>query len=154
MASINLCPNVDGQLTVDLMVNPPKKGDPSYEQYEKEKNGILSSMKRRAIKLVEAFNKVPGVECGPTEGAMYAFPQIFLPEKAIAEAKKQNMQPDLFYVLEMLDKTGICTVPGSGFGQEPGTYHFRTTFLPPESKIDEVVERFKKFHIEFMEKYS
>jgi alanine transaminase len=153
-ASINLCPNIDGQLTCDLMVNPPKKGDESYEQYQKEKNAILSSMKRRAIKLVEAFNKLPNIECGPSEGAMYAFPQIFLPEKAVAEAKKQNMQPDLFYVLSMLDKTGVCTVPGSGFGQEPGTYHFRTTFLPPESKMEEMAERFKKFHIEFMEKYK
>jgi hypothetical protein len=30
---------------------------------------------------------------------------------------------------------GICVVPGSGFGQKDGTYHFRTTFLPPEDKV-------------------
>lgn len=33
LASISLCPNLDGQIMVDLMVNPPKEGDPSYPTY-------------------------------------------------------------------------------------------------------------------------
>ncbi|KAL0485418.1 alanine transaminase, partial [Acrasis kona] len=40
LSSINLCPNVDGQIMVDLMVNPPKKGEESYEQYNDEKHQI------------------------------------------------------------------------------------------------------------------
>ena len=40
------------------------------------------------------------------------------------------------YCLEMLNETGIATTPGSGFGQKDGTFHFRTTILPPEDKID------------------
>lgn len=39
------------------------------------------------------------------------------------------MAPDLFYCMEVLLNTGIVLVPGSGFGQEPGTFHFRTTNL-------------------------
>ena len=35
------------------------------------------------------------------------------------------MKPDAFYCFQMLEETGICTVPGSGFGQVEGTYHFR-----------------------------
>lgn len=30
---------------------------------------------------------------------------------------------------------GIITVPGSGFGQQEGTLHLRTTILPPESDM-------------------
>ena len=52
--------------------------------------------------------------------------------KAIAAAKARGVEPDFLYCEELLDTTGICTVPGSGFGQEEGTYHFRTTFLPQE----------------------
>ena len=48
---------------------------------------------------------------------MYAFPQIRLPKKAIEKAKELNKSPDTFYCLELLDQTGICVVPGSGFGQ-------------------------------------
>jgi alanine transaminase len=37
--------------------------------------------------------------------------------------------------MEMLMNTGIVVVPGSGFGQKDGTFHFRTTFLPSEDDI-------------------
>lgn len=35
------------------------------------------------------------------------------------------MAPDMFFCLSLLEETGICVVPGSGFGQREGTYHFR-----------------------------
>jgi len=35
------------------------------------------------------------------------------------------MQLDMYYCLEFLRQKGVCVVPGSGFGQKPGTWHFR-----------------------------
>jgi aspartate/methionine/tyrosine aminotransferase len=46
-------------------------------------------------------------------------------------------------------ETGICVVPGSGFGQLPGTCHFRTTILPPAEEIETVVRRLGEFHAAF-----
>ena len=54
--------------------------------------------------------------------------------------------PDAFYCMELLKETGIVTVPGSGFGQEEGTFHMRTTILPPEEKISEFISKFATFH--------
>ncbi|KAF0703868.1 Aste57867_7487 [Aphanomyces stellatus] len=34
-----------------------------------------------------------------------------------------------------------------------GTFHFRSTILPPEEGIDEVIEKTAKFHAEVMNKY-
>ena len=48
-----------------------------------------------------------------------------MPEKAIAKAKEAGQAPDVFYAFQLLENTGICIIPGSGFGQRPGTYHFR-----------------------------
>jgi alanine transaminase len=45
-------------------------------------------------------------------------------------------------------------VPGSGFGQVDGTFHFRATILPPESEMDDVVNLLSKFHAAFLEKYK
>ena len=59
-------------------------------------------------------------------------PQIHLPPKAIEAAKKLGKAPDVYYCLRLLEATGISTVPGSGFGQEEGTFHLRTTILPRE----------------------
>jgi len=37
----------------------------------------------------------------------------------------RGLAPDAFYCYQLLEETGICVVPGSGFGQREGTYHFR-----------------------------
>ena len=42
------------------------------------------------------------------------------------------MPADEFYCMQVLENTGLVVVPGSGFQQMPGTFHFRTTFLPRE----------------------
>ena len=39
--------------------------------------------------------------------------------------QKNGQKPDAFYCFQLLEETGICVVPGSGFGQMEGTYHFR-----------------------------
>ena len=51
--------------------------------------------------------------------------QILLPPRAVQVAADRQMEPDVFYCLELLENTGICVVPGFGVGQKPGTYHFR-----------------------------
>jgi alanine transaminase len=81
LASISLCSNSVGQVATGIMVNPPKNGDSSHAQYVQERDAILASMKRRAVKLSAELNKLPGVSCQSIDGAMYAFPTITLPRK-------------------------------------------------------------------------
>lgn len=81
---------------------------------------------------------------------MYLFPTISLPPRALEAAKAAKRSPDEFYCLRLLDATGICVVPGSGFGQKEGTLHFRTTFLAPGT---EWVGRIRKFHAEFWDEF-
>ena len=66
-------------------------------------------------------------------GSGARFPQLELPAGAVAAAAAAGQAPDAFYCLQLLEATGLVVVPGSGFGQAPGTYHFRTTFLPSEA---------------------
>ncbi|KAJ9642610.1 alanine transaminase [Knufia peltigerae] len=150
LISIMLCPPVIGQCLLDLVVNPPKKGDPSFHQYHEEYHAIKHGLQQRATALYDAFERMEGVEVGEPQGSMYLFPTVRLPEKAIQAAKDAGKNPDDFYCLRLLDATGICVVPGSGFGQKPGTLHFRTTFLAPGT---DWITRWTKFHHEFMDKY-
>ncbi|KAB8073876.1 pyridoxal phosphate-dependent transferase [Aspergillus leporis] len=151
LVSIGLCPPVIGQCLLELMVNPPKEGEGSYELYQKEYNGIREGLHKRALALYKAFQQMEGVECQQPQGAMYLFPTITLPPKAIEAAKAENRAADEFYCLALLDATGVCVVPGSGFGQKENTLHFRTTFLAPGT---DWVERIVKFHSKFMAKYK
>lgn len=148
--SIMLCAPVIGQCLVELMVNPPQPGEPSYELYSKEYNSIFEGLKARATALHAAFSEMEGVECSDPQGAMYIFPTVKLPPKAVAAAEAEGRKADEFYCMKLLEETGICVVPGSGFGQKEGTLHFRTTFLAPGT---EWVGRIVSFHKEFMDKY-
>jgi alanine transaminase len=61
--SIMLCPPVVGQCMVECMVNPPKEGEPSYELYKQEFDGIYAGLKKRAFALFDAFKEMEGVSC-------------------------------------------------------------------------------------------
>ncbi|NXO54438.1 ALAT2 aminotransferase, partial [Aramus guarauna] len=154
LLSVRLCPPVSGQAAMDIVVNPPIPGEESYSQFIKEKESVLNNLAKKAKLTEDMFNKVPGIHCNPLQGAMYAFPRIFIPSKAIEEAKSHKMAPDMFYCMKLLEETGICVVPGSGFGQREGSYHFRMTILPPVEKLKILLEKVKDFHIKFLEKYA
>lgn len=61
--SITLCSPVVAQCLVEMMVNPPKEGEPSYELYKQEYDGIFTGLQKRATALYEAFKQMEGVEC-------------------------------------------------------------------------------------------
>lgn len=119
IASINLCPNVPGQVALGLMVNPPKPGDFSYPQFKKEKEALIASLGRRARMITDAFNALEGVVCQETDGlslddcpysfqssiiagAMYSFPKITLPPAAIAAAKVSTHQQQSSFFVEVM----------------------------------------------------
>jgi len=105
LASVQLCSNTAGQIIMEAMVNPPKQGEPSFEQYQEEKDAIYDSLKRRALKLANFLNTLEGYSCNLSEGAMYLFPQVRLPAKAVAEALAQGKQADTFYAIQLLENT-------------------------------------------------
>ena len=136
MQSVALCANSVGQVVTYLMVRPPRMSEPSHGRYVAERDAILSALRERALILADGLNKVAGISCGQVAGAMYAFPQITLP----------SGMSDFTYCMRLLEETGICVVPGSGFGQKAGTFHFRTTILPSTDKIATVVKKIADFH--------
>jgi alanine transaminase len=154
LSSAQLCSSVIGQACMDAVVNPPRPGEPSYDLFIKEKTAVLDGLKEKAQLVTKLFNSIEGVKCNPVQGAMYAFPQIKIPQRAVEHARANSMEPDMFYCLELLESTGICLVPGSGFHQRPGTFHFRTTILPPVDQIKSLLEKFAKFHLEFTKKWA
>ncbi|CAI8587550.1 unnamed protein product [Vicia faba] len=154
VASISLSPNVPAQIFMGLMINPPKPGDISYDQFARESKGILESLRRRARIMTDGFNSCRNVVCNFTEGAMYSFPQIRLPPKALEIAQQAGKAADVYYCLKLLEATGISTVPGSGFGQKEGVFHLRTTILPAEEEMPAIMDSFKKFNDDFMEQYD
>ncbi|KAJ3595652.1 hypothetical protein NHX12_004955 [Muraenolepis orangiensis] len=138
LVSVRLCPPVPGQALMDLV----------------ERTATLSALAEKAKLTAEILNTVPGISCNPVQGAMYSFPNISIPKAAIEEAAEMDQAPDMFYCMRLLEETGICLVPGSGFGQKDGTYHFRMTILPPMDKLKVLLTKVKEFHEKFTNQYS
>lgn len=65
----------------------------------------------------------PRVSCVAPRGAFYAYPKIDIPES------------DEIFVKELIRQKHVMVVHGSGFGQKPGTQHFRIVFLPDEQTL-------------------
>ena len=85
----------------------------------------IGKLRARRDVTLRAGRSIPGFHCVPPRGAFYAFPRIEIPE------------PDEVFVKELLVQKQILVVHGSGFGEKPGTKHFRAVFLPPEDTLRE-----------------
>ncbi|KAJ7432123.1 1-aminocyclopropane-1-carboxylate synthase 2 [Mycena galericulata] len=152
LVSVGLCPPLSGQIGVDCMVRPPRAGDPSYALWQKETSAIHAELARRTRVIAQALGALPGVSCVDSPGALYLFPRITLPDAALAAAERQGKAPDAVYAMELLERTGICVVPGSGFRQKEGEWHYRLTCLCPGT--DEYVRKLVDFHTEYLKRWE
>lgn len=145
LSSVNvtftLCSNTDGQILTYLMVSPPLDDNTSYRQFVQEKDKVLNDLNSKATMIREAFTQMHGVECFGKTGAMYLFPRL---------NKLPAGKTDFDYCMALLEKTGLCTVNGAGFGQKEGTRHLRIAFLPSQELLAQVLPEWIKFHNEYV----
>ena len=62
-------------------------------------------------------------------------------------------QTDSHFVTELIKETGVVVVPGSGFGQVPGTQHIRVVFLPNEQILERAYNAIGDFYQKYLEKF-
>lgn len=95
---------------------------------------IVTKLKNRRDLVVKRLNEIDGISCKLPNGAFYTFPEISL----------THWKTDKDFVLDLLNKTGILTVHGSGFG-ELGKGHFRIVYLPTEQVLEEAMDKLSDF---------
>ncbi|HEY1463839.1 MAG TPA: aminotransferase class I/II-fold pyridoxal phosphate-dependent enzyme [Terriglobales bacterium] len=108
-----LCANHPQQYAIKVALEGPQ--DHLVEVREK--------LRRRRDITMKACNSHPRISCVAPRGAFYAFPKIDVPES------------DEVFVKELCRNKHMLVVNGSGFGQKPGTQHFRIVFLPQEEQL-------------------
>ena len=94
----------------------------------------VTKLKNRRDLVVKRLNEIDGISCKLPNGAFYTFPEISL----------THWKTDKDFVLDLLNKTGILTVHGSGFG-ERGKGHFRIVYLPTEQVLQEAMDKLSDF---------
>ncbi|WP_148862481.1 pyridoxal phosphate-dependent aminotransferase [Marinobacter fonticola] len=97
---------------------------------------MVKAFKERHDYLVDALNKIQGVECLEGDGTFYVFPSF---QQAI-EAR-ENIDSDVEFAEMLLKEAGVALVPGSAFGA-PG--HMRLSFATSMENLQEAIERLQK----------
>jgi alanine-synthesizing transaminase len=115
---------------IQWAISPALDGDQSHVQ------ALVKKLERRRDITQNMLSEIPGISLVKPEGAFYAFPSV-------------DVDDDMDFVGKLIKETGVVTVPGTGFGQKPGTKHFRVVILPQ----DEVLEKAYNLIGEFMLKY-
>ena len=82
-----------------------------------------AKLRRRRDLTVAWASVTPRVSCVAPKGTFYAYPRLDIPGD------------DLDFVKGVLMEKQVLVVHGSGFGQKPGTRHFRIVFLPDEQTL-------------------
>ena len=102
----------------------------------------MEKLTRRRDMTVEMLNSIDGISCVKPEGAFYAFPRL------------HKVKDDMKFAAELIKDKGVVIVPGSGFGQKPGTRHFRVVFLPDENTLEKAYKSIAEFHEKYLNEFE
>ena len=113
-------------LRARLCANHPEQYaiKPALEGPQDHLPEVCRKLRARRDLTVKWANSTPRVSCVSPRGAFYAFPRIEIPEG------------DDVFVRELILQKHVMVVHGSGFGQKPGSQHFRIVFLPDEKTLE------------------
>lgn len=111
-------------------IKPALEGDQSHVEQSVRK------LESRRDLMLEKVSKIDGIDLVAPKGAFYAFPSI-------------ELEDDYHFCEELLKATGVVVVPGTGFGQKPGSSHFRMVTCPTEETIDKAFTLIGQFYNEY-----
>jgi alanine-synthesizing transaminase len=106
---------------------------PALEGPQDHLADVNSRLQERRDFTIQRLNGIPGISCVNPEGAFYAFPQIEVP------------MDDKAFTLRLLHECHVLVVHGSGFGQKPGTKHFRVVTLPDLPTLEAAYDKLEDF---------
>ncbi|MFZ0740009.1 MAG: aminotransferase class I/II-fold pyridoxal phosphate-dependent enzyme [Nitrososphaeraceae archaeon] len=97
---------------------------------------MVDKLRKRRDYIVKRLNAMEGISCTIPHGAFYVFPKVNL---------DRYWEDDQQFVLDLLSKTGVLTVQGSGFGKAFGSSHFRIVYLPKEEVLEQAMDKLEFF---------
>lgn len=126
-ARIRLCANTPIQKAAIAALDGPQ--DHIKQMVEK--------LRKRRDFAWKRLNQIEGITCSKPKGAFYLFPRV--------HGIGQRWKTDREFVLEVLRKTGVLFVHGSGFCETYGAGHFRSVFLPPVETLTHAFNLLEQF---------
>ena len=127
MARARLCANSIAQFAaMEALKNPGPHTD-----------SMVKKLKERRDYSYKRLRQIEGITCNIPQAAFYLFPKIDFSEFT-------KWKDDKEFIIDLVKKTGVCGVYGSGFGNY-GKGHVRFTFLPDLETLEIVYNLIEDF---------
>ena len=125
LASGRLCAPTPAQYAI----KPALEGDRSFM------TDFVSELKARRDFAVSQIRNIVGLSCTTPEAAFYL----------MVKAERLGDRTDEQFVLEMLEKTGVLVVHGSGFGCDARSGYFRLVYLANQDLLSSALSSIHDF---------
>jgi alanine-synthesizing transaminase len=125
LASGRLCSPTPTQYAV----RPALEGDKNFL------NEFKREIRKRRDFVISSVSQIERLSCDVPAAAFYV----------MIKADDPQERPDEEFVLDLLQRTGVLVVPGSGFGADPGQGLFRLVYLPDEQVLSGVFDKIGRF---------
>lgn len=93
---------------------------------------MVAAFRERHVYVVDRLNAMPGIQCLPSQGAFYSFPDC---QQAIATL---GLVDDLAFAEHLISEAGVALIPGSAFGA-PG--YVRLSFATSMDNLRKALDR-------------
>jgi len=97
---------------------------------------MLKAFKERHDYVLETLNSIPHIQCLPSDGTFYSFPNI----QSFIDSR-DDLKNDVDAANLLLDKVGVAVVPGSAFGAEG---YMRLSFATSMTNLEKALERIRQ----------
>lgn len=124
---IRICTNTPAQIAGVAALRGPQDHIPK----------MVEKLRLRRDYAWKRLNEMEGVSCSQPEGAFYFFPKI--------HGVGSKWKTDMEFAVELLKKTGVLLVHGSGFDPIYGAGHIRGVFLPPIETLEKALNEVERF---------
>jgi alanine-synthesizing transaminase len=147
--AVGRTPRLDGALAAIKKLADGRLCSPGPMQYgvvaaltgDRSHQGTFrEQLRQRAALTTTRLSGIAGISCVAPRGAFYAMPKVALPPG----------RTDADYVLELLRRTGILCVYGSGFGTAPEDGFFRVVFLASPDELSGIYDDIATFTRDYL----
>jgi len=131
--------SVAKETRIRLSANTPvqKAGIAALKGPQHHITEMTEKLRQRRDLAWKRLNQMKGISCTKPEGAFYVFPRV--------EGIGSRWKTDGEFARQLLEKTGVLTVHGSGFDETYGGGHFRAVILPPEGTLNVAFDHLEDF---------
>lgn len=130
---------IEKETRVRLSANTPvqKAGIAALKGSQLHIGEMVKKLRDRRDFAWKRLNQIKGISCQKPEGAFYVFPKV--------DGVGSKWKTDKDFAQQLLEKTGVLIVYGSGFDPTYGSKHFRAVILPPVETLEKAFDQLEEF---------